>query len=364
MEVNAVEIENEKVEEAAKALSALGASKGGIARAEKLTPERRSEIARFAVETRWQKVGKLTEIPQATHGSPEHPLRIGDVELPCYVLDDGRRVIVQRGMMTALDMSQGTAGRGAGDRLAKFISSKTIRPFISNKLSEMITEPIKFRTPSGSIAYGYEATALADLCDAVLEARKVKKTDKSAYFNYQIDHIADQCEVLVRSFARVGIIALVDEATGYQDVRAKDALAKILEAFITKELRKWVRTFPTDYYKELFRLRGWKFPNLPADQRKRPILVGNLTNNVVYDRLAPGVRQELKRLTPRDDKGRHKHKLFQRLTEDVGHPKLREHLAAVIALMRASTNWDQFISMLDTALPKWADTPLLPFDKQ
>jgi P63C domain len=102
----------------------------------------------------------------------------------------------------------------------------------------------------------------------------------------------------------------------------------------------------------------------PADQRKRPILVGNLTNNVVYDRLAPGVRLELKRLTPRDEKGRLKHKLFQRLTEEVGHPRLREHLAAVIALMRASHSWDQFMAMLDQALPKYSKTPLLPFHSE
>jgi hypothetical protein len=78
----------------------------------------------------------------------------------------------------------------------------------------------------------------------------------------------------------------------------------------------------------------------------------------VYDRLAPGVRAELNRLTPRDEKGRLKHKLFQRLTDDVGHPKLREHLASSVALMRASDDWDGFARMLDRALPKHPDMPL------
>lgn len=121
-------------------------------------------------------------------------------------------------------------------------------------------------------------------------------------------------------------------------------------------------TFPIDYYKELFRLRGWKFPDLPKDQQKRPILVGKITNDVVYDRLAPGVRQELVRLTPRDEKGRLKHRLFQRLTEEVGHPKLREHLASVTSLMKASDSWEQFKAMLDRALPRHGDTPYLPFE--
>jgi hypothetical protein len=175
-------------------------------------------------------------------------------------------------------------------------------------------------------------------------------------------HIYERCKLLVRGLAVVGITALIDEATGYQDARAKDALAKILEAFIAKELRKWVSTFPLDYYKQLFRLRGWRFPDLPKDQQKRPILVGKITNDVVYDRLAPGVRQELVRLTPRNEEGRLKHKLFQRLTKDVGHPKLREHLASVTSLMKAADDWEQFKKMLDRALPRYGDTPYLPFE--
>lgn len=116
--------------------------------------------------------------------------------------------------------SRATAGRGGGDRLAKFVATKALNPFVSNELAEVIKNPIVFQAPSGGRAYGYEATVLADLCDAVLEARK------SGRLHYQQEHIAEQCESLVRAFAKVGIIALVDEATGYQDVR--DRVAALL----------------------------------------------------------------------------------------------------------------------------------------
>ena len=119
-------------------------------------------------------------------------------------------------------------------------------------------------------------------------------------------------------FSDVGIVALIDEVTGYQDVRARDALAKILEEFIAKELRRWVKTFPVEYYRELFRVRGWKFPELPANQSKRPVMAGKITNDVVYDRLAPGVREELYRVAERTESGKLKHKLFMRLTEELG----------------------------------------------
>src|SRR5712692_10382868 len=86
--------------EAAQTLSELGASKGGKARAQKLTSDERKEIARHAAASRWSKVpAKGPRLVKATHGSPDRPLRIGDLEIPCYVLEDGRRVLVQRGMM-------------------------------------------------------------------------------------------------------------------------------------------------------------------------------------------------------------------------------------------------------------------------
>jgi hypothetical protein len=308
--------------------------------------EERKRIAVAAAETRWKYA-----LPQAKYGSADRPLRIGDLENPCYMLDDGRRVLVQRGMMTALDMKQATAGKGPGDRLAKFVATKALTDFVSPELAEVITRPIHFRTEGGNTAYGYEATILADLCDAVLAARN------KGSLNYQQAHIAEQCEILVRGFARVGIVALVDEATGFQADRERDALAKILQAFVQTELRKWVRTFPAEFYQQLFRLRGLAYP--PANM-KMPQYIGNLTNNIVYDRLAPGVKDELKRLTPKDAKGRPRHKLFQRLTDDVGSPRLREHLASVIALMRISQDWDTFEGHLDRALPKWSEQLRLP----
>lgn len=334
------------------------ASQGGKARAKSLTRDERKEIARAAASARWEKAGKPV-ILQATHGSPERPLRIGDLEVSCYVLEDGRRVISQRGLQTALGMSTSGGSTGA-HRTAQIIEKIENKLLLSNNLSARMKDPIIFMpSVGGNRGYGYEATTLIDSCELILKARD----SKEKLLLPSQEKYATAADIVMRSFAKVGIIAVIDEVTGYQDVRAKDALAKILEAFIATELKKWVSTFPVDYYKQLFRLRGWRFPTLPADQRKRPILVGRITNDVVYDRLAPGVREELHKLTPRDEKGRLKHKLFQRLTEDVGHPKLREHLASVVTLMKAADTWKQFKTMLDRSLPRYGDTPYLPFEE-
>lgn len=333
--------------EAAKALSLLGAAKGGEARAKALSPEERSRIAREAVEKRWRNAGKLTEIAKATHGSRDSPLRIGEIEIPCYVLSDGRRVLVQKSLVSALGMTPGGSSHG-GDRMAKFVGQERLKPYISDHLKPGTLLPIEFVTTEGIRGIGYEATLLADICDAILEARK------HGALTARQQHIAERCEILVRGFARVGIIALVDEATGYQADRARDALAKILEAFVTKELRRWVKTFPADFYKEMFRLRGIPYDGSP----KKPQYIGHLTNDLIYARLAPGVLEELKRIAPKNDKGKRKGKLFQNLTETVGNPRLLEHLAAVTTLMRVSGTWEQFMQLIDRGLPRQVALPL------
>lgn len=331
---------------AAKALSELGAAKGGLARAKKLTPEQRSEIARAAVEARWAKEGKSV-LPRATH---EGFLHIGDVVIACAVLENGQRLLTQSGFMMALGRARQAKGREYYDadvNLPAFLTAKNLRAFISKDL-EKTSSQVEFRTVRGMTAFGYPAELLPKVCDVFIDADDAGELTKGQ------KHIAAQARLLIRGLAHVGIIALVDEATGYQDERARDALAKILEAFIAKELRPWVRTFPTDFYKEMFRLR--KIPY--REDVRRPQYIGVLTNDLVYSRLAPGVLDELRRLTPRDDKGRLKTHLHRRLTEDVGHPKLQQHLSAVSALMKASDTWEQFKPMVDRALPKYKRLPL------
>lgn len=330
-------------------------SLGGIARAEKLSKEDRSSIAQAAADARWSKSKEsVKHIPRADYGSPDRPLQIGNLEIPCYVLDDGRRVITQSGMLIALDMSPGTATKGGGDRIANFAGTKAISPFVSNTLREMIIKPIRFRA-HGTMAYGYEATILPEMCDAILDARQEKK------LNYQQNHIAKQAEILVRAFARVGIIALVDEATGYQEIRDREALQEILRRYISEELMKWVKTFPMDFYKQIFRLKGWNW----NDGRMSPIM-GNIVNDLVYARLAPGILEELRKRNPVTEKGYRKHKHFQHLTTDIGHPALTRHLYELIGMARpfGTGQWEAYYDLVEHTFPKMNTSLLLPFNAE
>lgn len=330
-------------------------SKGGRARARNLSDERKSEIAKKAAEARWLRQSAeidLDNVPRAICGGPDRPLRIGDLAIPCYVLENGKRIIHQRGMVSALGMSRGGSSRGGGDRLAHFVAQKSLSPFVSNDLLSVTSEPMVFRTPSGSLAYGYDASVLADIAEAILEARNAGTISK------QQEHIAEKAESLIRAFARVGIIALVDEATGYQQIRARDELQQILSAYISPELLPWTKKFPDAFYEELHRVRGW--PYKPGSNA-RTAYIGKLTRALIYDPMPPGVIKELERKNPYDpNKKRRKHLHHQLLTEKIGNPHLEKQIVSVTTLLRISDTWNDFTRHFSKAFPPAGDLFALP----
>jgi hypothetical protein len=310
---------------------------GGKARAEKLTAEERSAIASNAALTRY--------VEQAKHSGV---LKIGDMSFPCSVLSDGTRILTQSDFMTGMGMYY--SGWVAKNRpidqpadLPHFLAFESLKPFIDKHLGDLQSIVVRYKTEKGNIAHGIKAEIIPKICEVWLDAEENGKLGKRQ------KQIAQKAKIIIRALAHVGIVALVDEATGYQEIRNKEALQALLDAFLQKELAAWAKRFPDEFYKELFRLRSLAWNKLSV---KRPLYVGRLTNDVVYERLAPGILEALQARNPRDDRGRRQHKHHQWLTEDVGHPALAQHLHAVIGLMRASASWDQFHTMLDRAFPK------------
>jgi P63C domain-containing protein len=325
-----------------------GRAKGGVARARSLTRDRRSEIARLAAITRWGEEGKLRI---AKYGAADRPVRIGPVDIPCYVLDDGTRLLAQRGLQGGIGLSLG-GGKSGARRIAELMESLAEKGIDVRDLVARANGPIRFIPPhGGNPADGYEATILPDICAVLIEAHQQGKLGKHR------EHLATRAALLQHGFATLGIIGLVDEATGYQEVRDREALQAILDKFLRKELAAWAKRFPDEFYKEMFRLRGWRWLSISG---KRPRHVGNLTNDLIYDRLAPGILAELESRNPKDEHGRRQRKHHQWLTEDVGHPALAQHLHAVTGFMRASSTWDQFYRLMNRAFPKRGRTLELP----
>lgn len=282
------------------------------------------------------------KILNAKYGSDKTPLVLGNLELPCYVLEDGTRVFSGRGIQKAL----GTKDT-SGTWLSKFIESKSISMNLTTNVKDRLNNPICFTTPnttSGqSVAYGYEVTLLIDLCNAIIDAKDNQLNISDTY--------VINAKIIVRAVAKVGIIALVDEVTGYNKDknRAKDELQLFLRKIISQEAAKWIKTFDDDFFEMLYKLHHWSW----GKTNRHPGVVGYWINDVVYERLGPLVLTELKKANPKNENGNRKGKLHQYLTTDSGHPKLKEHLAAVQTLAKACNYClPKFMQMLDIALPK------------
>jgi hypothetical protein len=238
--------------------------------------------------------------------------------------------------------------REHGAQLPLYLTSENLLPFISNSLRLALNEGVWYRQPNnGRAMRGVLATVLPDVCEVWLKARNAGALRKNQL------GFALKAEILTRGLAQNGIIGLVDEATGYQGVRGRSALEQIINRYLQDELRKWTKTFPDEYFEQIFRLKGWRFPDIPT---ARPGAMASVTNDLIYARLAPGVLDELQLRNPTDGHGRRKAKHFQHLSGDVGDPRLREHLHAVIMTMRGFDKWDSFYRFIQRTMPKFNAT--------
>jgi hypothetical protein len=319
-------------------------SLGGTARAEKLSKEDRSSIASGAALVRWEKAGKI--LPKARY---EGTLVIGDMEIPCAVLDTGMRVLTQSGVMIALGRARQAKGRQYYDSdvdLPAFLTAKNLKPFIPSALS-VTSSQLDFIALNGHRAFGYAAEILPQICGVFIDAKNAD------VLTHMQEPIAAKALILIRGFASVGIISLIDEATGYQYERPRRDLEEYLRKFLAEGLRRWVRTFPGDYFKHLCRLKN---VTLRPDM-KLPQYFGHLTNDLIWKRIAPGLLKALKER--RSERGSKSNKLHSWTSEELGKPELLLHLGTVVGLMKIHEDYDKFYAQLNQIAPMYPDSPTL-----
>ena len=318
------------------------ASKAAKARAKSLTPERRQDIAKRAAQARHSAASSREDIPRAEYTGA---LEIGEIVLPCAVLSNQMRVISEASVARHFGRGSGGPARKpaatSGDHpMPAFLSVAILEPFVQPSLRIALSEPVVFRGRGGQ-RRGVDATLLPEMCEAWLKARQAGVLQPHMY------RIAEKAEVLMHTSADVGITALVDEATGYQEVRDRHELHRILEAYIPRELSPWTKQFPDEFFRQLFRLRDWQYSPVSIN---RPKIVGRIVSELIFDRLPGEVIEELGRcsLVASDD-SRRRRRIF--LADEVDHTYLDKHIASVTALMRASKSWRSFKRLFDRAFP-------------
>ncbi len=324
--------------------------RGGRARAERLTPEQRKEIAAAGGAARWGAITpkERAQLPRASHMGERE---VNGWNIPLFNLFDGRRVFSERGFLSLI----GAKGRGStgGHRLNAILRDPLINLFFSPDVLVAIENPIRFISPTETLILGYEAEVLSEFCMGFTKARSARALKTEVQNRYGM-----YCESLVLAYARMGIEGWIDEATGYQTERHRDALHRILESYLAKHWATWAKTFPDDYYQQVFRLRGWKYD---PENVTRPQVLGHITNDLVYSRLAPGVLAALRQKNPVIE-GRRARKHHQWLTKDHGHPELKRHIDNLIFLMQGSTSWRSFHAALQRARPRLHDQAEFNFE--
>ena len=295
----------------------------------------------------------MEKILKATH---QGNLNINSLDITAYNLPNGERVLSRIGFLKAL----GRTGKAKGGRnydeefqTPVFLTASNIKPLVDEDLLEN-SKPIIFIDLNGNQSIGYKAEILpqvAFLFSDALSKGILKQNQK---------HIGEQSRILVKAFLKTSIIALVDEATGYQYDRERDALQVVLKAYINEELLKWQKMFPDTFYYEIFRLNKWDYTVKGIN--KRPSVIGKWTNKLIYEQLPKGVLEELKVKTPKSQEGNYTARFFQSLTPDIGHPELTSQIYKVIGIMQISDNWNDFISNFNRMISRESGQMEINFD--
>lgn len=268
----------------------------------------------------------------------EGKLPIGDIELDCAVLDNGIRVLSERAVHRSFKSKRGGSHwrrikeNPDGANLPSFLSAKNINPFISKELMMALSSPIKYMSSGGGTpANGIKADLIPNICEVWLEARRAGVLVPSQ------EHLAIQAEILMTAFAKVGIIALIDEATGYQYDRTNDALRLLLSKYVAKGLQKWLKIFPDAFFAQLDKL----YHNAPTTPKSRPQYYGKFINRYVYNPIENGyVKAELDRLNITDE-GKRIARFHQWLTDE-GKTILTLQIGKVQGLMEVCTDIEYF----------------------
>lgn len=284
----------------------------------------------------------LNKEPRVTHFGTWILDKEKDIKIECYVMDNGERVLSLRGAARTIGLS----GNGS-QALARNLNTQWIAPFLSDKLKSWLekanrNELTSYKGIRGRNFLPFEASLFVDLCTAYVDAMHagVLQTEKQI-------QTAQRLYIIMTAFAKTGLVAVIDEVTGYQADRDREALQKVLAAYISEELLPWARRFPDEFYKQMFRLRGWEYKG-----KAKPPYAGKLTNEYIYDYLPKGVLEELQHKTPKSRAGNRTNRFHQHLTEETGLPNLDKQLQQTIALMKASDTWEEFDRLFNKAMGK------------
>jgi hypothetical protein len=307
----------------------------------KMTREEKHSLASAAAKSRWNKVKNQAVVVEA---GIEHPreddgvlaarwpgvLNIGGVDIPVYVLSDGQRVLARIAATEAL-----TGVKRQGD-LESYLRIGSVKDFINP--DSVIARMVPFRLKDVEMlpqeVKGLPSDLFIEICQGYVAALNASMDKKSGVkLSARQQQIAVKAGMFLAACAKVGLDALIDEATGYQYDRAEDALREKVKLYIAEDMRKWEKTFPDQLWEQFGRLTSWT-----GSIHSRPKYWGNLVMEFIYENLDPDVAEWLRKNAPAPRHGQNYH---QWLTAQYGLKKLIEHIWRVIGVASTCITLDE-----------------------
>lgn len=293
-------------------------SAGGKARAEKLSKEERTEIAKKGALTRWG---------FKSHHKGSFSEDFG-IDADCYVLDDelGTAVLTQRGTSKILGFSNDN-----GKSFTRLVNRESVKKLIAAKTLEKLENPLKFQyvctaanTPN-FVASGYDATVIIDVCNAVIKA--------SRQDNGIAQETVANAAIIIGACAKLGIRELIYKLAGYNSTKAQVVAA--FRQFVSEEASKWAKEFPDDLYEEWQRIY-----QIPVPERGKNWEHRHLTLRHIYTPLAKSNGRLLDLL--REAKGEQRSKKLHQFLSEVGKDSLRAHIWKVVGIASGSRSKEDY----------------------
>lgn len=258
----------------------------------------------------------MSDLPRVSHSGT---IRIGDLAIPCVVLEDGERGYIQKQLMQTFGFARHNLGAQTGRFLAEFAPK-----YMESKDKTEVHKVVKM--PLGGKANMYPAGLLSELPMNVIKAAL------NGTLHHKQRHIVPQCLAIAEALAVTGEVALIDEATGYQYHREPDALQDLIGRIIREKVSDWERRFGPDYYASLYKMLGWEY----TGQTRHHPLIGWITNEYVYGAIFPAeIMSEIRGRRDKSDK------LHQWL-EDGGIRLTENQIKAVQMMSDSSSDFEDF----------------------
>lgn len=276
----------------------------------------------------------------------------GKTKVRCAVLENETRVISSNSTFKAFGRPAHGRRKNLGEeQLPPILTANNLKPFFTEQ-TRKIAQLIFYRHTNGTISSGYDAQIIPEICDIYEDAYEAGVLQKHTQ-----EPIIPYVKAVRRVLSRIGITALVDEATGYQYIKEEREFQKLLDRIISSEYRPWTKQFPLPFFKEIYRLYDWDWELATQNQKhdkygqpkkpQTPSCVGNFINKYIYNALGEEVLKKLKEVNPKNKNGNRPRRFTSHLSEDVGIPALQNRITRVLTVMQLSKDIDEFTAIMD-----------------